>query len=1541
MRISVRAIVVCLWVGVVVSSASAVETVSICLNGRWDKAREVVENQKPEAWQTTTIPEVQNGNIGPFVWYRRVFELGEVSADRRYVLRFEKVNFTCTVFLNGREVGRNFGGCTMFEFDAGDFLQAGENELAVRVGDAESIRVSGVPVGKGVRFLPEDHSLGDKAFVGPSTSVHTWYWGIVDDVTLCIFPRVRVADIYAIPEVEADRLRAEVLVENGSAEGGFDGAVELAVTDVEGNEVLRFEPVECNVAVGEETAISAGVEVAERLRLWWPHDPQLYYLAATVRDARGEVVHRERVRFGYRQFRVDGERFRLNGVPTILRGTSLHYSEGGREAFNPAGVYDLVRRGGAQIVRLHCAVRPNKWYRIADETGMLLVCESSLNGSHQHNALQTELFFETAQRHICQTVRRLRNHPSIVIWSLSNEVGLDGSGRITDGILASIYEEVRAIDDSRPYTAEGDGDLGGVLPIIGIHAWWNYNQPMYPESTYWFESMPVRKDYREVGDLPLRGKPVYIGEFSTDWIDMRDPLAILAGDRAYLDWAARRGARGEIIQRCIEGHRWTGVAGIAPWTMFEQLNYEPPYVDFHRRGMRPIALVVRDVNAHFYGGSSVERRIMAMNDSLSSRRLRFAWALKMGERVLDEGEEEFELAPAGRQRLDRTLAFPEVSEPTAVSFVLTLSEGGEVVDAVDQTYRVFPRPAVEAALRDVTVLLYEPEGNRTADALEALGVKVVPASLDMLRNPPVDAGPIVVGEGSGDSELQDAVPALCRFVEAGGVVVSLYQGRAFCPPDLVLFSSAEAHAVNFVRSAGHPIWSTPWAVGDEDLRWWGSDLAVCEHMFAKPKEGAFRVLADGGFGNNGTSFVELVRGRGSWLATQLKVVEKFEAEPMAAEVLRRTVRYAVERAAASGRRPRVAVWADEGLVSFIRQRTDQMTVLAEVSPESLEGCDVLIAGGGRLFREAVERGEGVFGVLKAFVQRGGRLYIHDLPARAEYVLTDLLPGLTWDPVWGHQVVRGQAGLLTEGLGNSDLCWQDDGFDVVSHPEEIGADLMSISGARALTDPALLQELVLGDGAIYIDQIDWLHGRSPRARRVGHAVLTNLGLTSRWQALDAIGDEAAFVIDLSGVANRGLADDQAGDGAGGWTDQGGNDMRQLPKGRHLFAGIPFHIISEPPNQAVILAGGPLKDQLPRSVRVPVGRTAVGLAFLHGAAWIGQGKSVNKSVNWRYVVRYADGSAEDVEVRCGVHVLDWWASPSELPGARVGWSGANAMRSPVTLYVQAWRNPQPEKAIAAIDLVSEDNGVPFVLGITGLAAFPEWLDRKEMAVVREAPPQLPLDFAVVGEPVTVSAGPTSLTVDSQGNITDWRVDGRCVVERMVFGPCNSNWHLPANTTVQTRMTELPDGSKVILIDGTYDYLQAGQEIVLRPDGRVLLMMRADVLRDVAAEEFVCLRYYVYLSKELAGGAFNNQPLPQQVDRRVVAAGRGATPFVVGGPDGRGLGVEHSTAEFMLFDYRQEASAPPRGWDLTVDVPFDRTAGSSAAFRLKAAPMVPPSD
>jgi len=210
-------------------------------------------------------------------------------------------------------------------------------------------------------------------------------------------------------------------------------------------------------------------------------------------------------------------------------------------------------------------------------------------------------------------------------------------------------------------------------------------------------------------------------------------------------------------------------------------------------------------------------------------------------------------------------------------------------------------------------------------------------------------------------------------------------------------------------------------------------------------------------------------------------------------------------------------------------------------------------------------------------------------------------------------------------------------------------------------------------------------------------------TEKFAYAQTLAGEQWYQVDLTGQANRGFADDVAGDGRGGWTDEGpDNDLRYLPTGLLTLYGVPFRVIDPAGNggrSCIVLRAGPgpgtrtNRNEYPRSVTIPVGRRTNVFYFLLGVGWGVDGDVATLTV------RYADGQAARIPLRDGVNVANWHDQP--LPNTDD--HKFVPARKDRFLYAVQWVNPRPGVRIQGIDFTSANGTpIPILLSVTGHGA-----------------------------------------------------------------------------------------------------------------------------------------------------------------------------------------------------------------------------------------------
>ena len=315
-------------------------------------------------------------------WYRRVLRVPEADLDKVWLLRFDGVYMDCDVLLNGAVLATHRYGYTAFDVSLGGQLRAGENQLMVCVRHR-----------------------------APNSR---WYSGagIFRDVTLSVLPGRHIAPdgVYARGEALPDgRWRLKVRVELTG--DGPREALRISLPDA-GLETTLADEGDC-----AEAAF-----LLEKPALWSCDAPNLYRLECQY------GAQRVCLRVGLRQTAFDPNRgFLLNGAPLKLKGVCLHHDLGALgAAFNAVAFrrqIRLMKRMGANALRTTHNPPAARALDICDEEGVLVIDEAFDMWERPKTTFDYARFFPECWRaDVASWVRRDRNHPCVILWSIGNEI---------------------------------------------------------------------------------------------------------------------------------------------------------------------------------------------------------------------------------------------------------------------------------------------------------------------------------------------------------------------------------------------------------------------------------------------------------------------------------------------------------------------------------------------------------------------------------------------------------------------------------------------------------------------------------------------------------------------------------------------------------------------------------------------------------------------------------------------------------------------------------------------------------------------------------------------------------------------------------------------------------------------------------------------------------------------------------------------------------------------------------------------------------------
>ncbi len=900
----------------------------VSLDGQWEFVRVKSLDAPPptQGWQPIQIPGTIFGYNYERAWFRRKFFAPETWRHYRLILHFGGVKYNSRVFVNGKQVGGCFNGYDAFELDITDAVRFGaENELLVGVHDW-----TGVFVGEKVDFekerRPDLRETPQDRIIAPIGGRFADY-GIWDSVTLKVVPPVHFAEVFIRPLVRQKRLEVDVWIVNATKEDftanlvariyrwdgkGRDKAGQWQVV---GSPVAMFPSTRVRVNAGERKQFTIKLSDPP-LEFWFPHQPRLYVLELGFDRTNSDVL---RERFGWREFWCQNGDFYLNGKKVHLLATSWWPpTQGVTREFVKSQLLG-IKAMNAVAFRTHTQPWQRIWYEVADEVGVMMIPEGAVWNDDTVYRVNDPEFWENYAAHLRAMVRNLRNHPSIVMWSLENEFYGSRANDNTPEVEANLARMgliVKSEDPTRPITYESDGDPGGVTDVIGMHYPNEFpDRRLWPNDAFWMEEPRFITGgggmfWDNKPFLWDRQKPLYIGEFL--WVPSRDPSTqtLFFGDEAYRDhhtyWLK---AKAIAWRMQILAYRHYGVSGISPWTVVEGGNLDEtnPLWVAQRDMYRPLAAFLREYDRRFFAGEKVRRTVEIFNDTMRDlAKVLFRWQLRDRNKVLAEGKETLQLESGAHVERVLTVQIPQTHSKRTLTLSLMLTAAGAPKFREDYSIEVFPR--VSLSLPKAQFALYDPKGHfaqvaksfvnqtwrvglppdrKSVQFVKLRSLKdwdgksiliIAPRALEGKR-----AKELVIGA------IEEETHWLAEKVQAGGRVLVLEQTDAasdWLPVTLTQQSSTMA----FPHFAHHPILK---GMSNDDFRWWRGDHIVSEYEPVRPNQAGMLplVVTGSAMGVSHAPLVEVRQGEGVWLICQLKVVSKFETEPMARILLQRMLHY--------------------------------------------------------------------------------------------------------------------------------------------------------------------------------------------------------------------------------------------------------------------------------------------------------------------------------------------------------------------------------------------------------------------------------------------------------------------------------------------------------------------------------------------------------------------------------------------------------------------------------------------------------------------------
>lgn len=385
-------------------------------------------------WQTGYLP----AGIG---WYRKELNLKEDPKSNQIELQFDGIYMNSTIYINDQLVGSHHYGYTTFFYDVSSYLKQGKNIIAVRV----------------------DNSRPNSA---------RWYTGagIYRNVWLRVMPKThfKTNEQFVTTNFKSDN---QVLI-NSSAEilnKTADAIKGTHVTKILTEDLTQLSSVEkaINIAGNESLKLAEAIEL-EKPELWSLENPKRHVLINQFYDANKVLIDSDTTYFGIRKTEFSAEwGFKLNDENIKIKGVCIHQDAGAYGVAVPESILlyrlQLLKDMGVNAIRTSHNPFSPEFYTMCDQLG-ILVMDEIFDGWEQTKATDDYgLYFEEDwEKDVAYWVRNNRNHPSVFIYSIGNEVS-----KPTLATQKKLISFVKNLDDTRPITQGGIDPTRGMLDESG------------------------------------------------------------------------------------------------------------------------------------------------------------------------------------------------------------------------------------------------------------------------------------------------------------------------------------------------------------------------------------------------------------------------------------------------------------------------------------------------------------------------------------------------------------------------------------------------------------------------------------------------------------------------------------------------------------------------------------------------------------------------------------------------------------------------------------------------------------------------------------------------------------------------------------------------------------------------------------------------------------------------------------------------------------------------------------------------------------------
>jgi beta-galactosidase len=648
-------------------------------------------------------------------WYRLDIDVPQLPKDRHLWIEFDGVAMRSRTFLNGKELGKHDGMFSRFSYDLTPHLKPGKNTLAMWVsmekipktegnlGEAVTVNLSAAKVismSKGM-FGPLTPNQDNRAYD---------LYGIWQPVKLVVRGSAKIEDVWFQPSLTGAKVQVAA---TGS---GKVRAVIKDLADWSGD-----------LADGAVTVGGEGLKP----KLWSPAEPNLYELNVTLESPDGQVVDRWSQKVGFRTFEVQGNQFYLNGKRYWLHGANqLPYGKNPWDNQLPRKLIKMLHDANVDSTRTHCTPWNEAWLNAADEIGLAVSIEgirpwafAGRSDQIGREVMPPDNIVKHWMMENEDVVKRCRNHPSVFLFTVGNEMLLrDAKNMKKLAIMSDVAKQTKQLAPNHPVVFSSDYIRDEKFYESDLKPAGIYDGDVDDMHKYsaWYADSPFVVDtstYRRNDGRPLIGQ-----EMSSGYPDLDTGLPVLrytrdlvtpqawVGVYAYPgnDPAIFLAEHAKVTKRWAEQLRYERGDKTAGFSLFSaecwfRHSYDTdatpyPVVEAVKDAFAPVGLALETNQRRFYGEDEIKTNVYITNDDTQGRdlkELRLIAVIGKASSVSQALADVPELPYYATKKFPISIKLPPVRkgdrEKTELIIMLKTADGGHV-SATTDPIEIFRKP---------------------------------------------------------------------------------------------------------------------------------------------------------------------------------------------------------------------------------------------------------------------------------------------------------------------------------------------------------------------------------------------------------------------------------------------------------------------------------------------------------------------------------------------------------------------------------------------------------------------------------------------------------------------------------------------------------------------------------------------------------------------------------------------------------------------------------------------------------------------------------